>query len=144
MTHSDSSAHRPRMLASFVNHMVGVMDDPDQAQAALQALMSEEHLNEGDIELLSGEAGQDRLDFTGERHGLIGRLRRQVQKMTDEYEHARRYEDELLRGHYLLLVEVRHEQQARRVCHLLRAHGGHFIHYYGPYMVQQFCPDPVS
>ena len=27
---------------------------------------------------------------------------------------------------------------------LLRAHGGHFIHYYGPYMVQQFCPDPVS
>ena len=133
--------HRPRMLASFVNHMIGVLDDPDQAEAALQALMAEEHFTEHDIELLSGEAGQDRLDFTGERHGLLARLRRQIQKMTDEYEHARRYEDELLRGRYLVVVHVTHEEQARRVCHLLRSHGGHFIHYYGPYIVQQFCPD---
>ncbi len=136
--------HRPPMLASFVNHMIAVYDDPDHAQAAVQALMDEERFREGEIELLSGTAGQDRLDFTGERHGLLGRLRRQVQKMTDEYEHARRYEDELLRGHYLLLTQVRHEEQARRTCHLQQRHGGHFIHYYGPYIVQQFCPDPVS
>ena len=61
--------------------------------------------------------------------------------MFTEYEHTRRYEDELLRGRYLVVVHVSHEEQARRICHLLRSHGGHFIHYYGPYIVQQFCPD---
>ncbi len=33
---------------------------------------------------------------------------------------------------------------ARPELPLQQRHGGHFIHYYGPYIVQQFCPDPVS
>lgn len=143
MTH-DATHHRPRMLASFANHMIAVMDDLDHAQHALRALMEQEHLHEHDLELLMGEAGEERLDFTGERHGLLARLRRNVQKLTDEYEYARRYELELLRGHVLIVAAVHHETQAQRMCHLLRACGGHFIHYYGPLMVESFCPDPEA
>ena len=133
--------HHPQMLASFTNHLIAVMDDPDQAEAALQALITQEQYAPGDLEVLSGEAGEDRLDFSGERHGLLARWRRQIQALTDEYQLARRYEDELRRGRYLLLVQVSHEDQARRLCHLLQTYGGHFIHYYGPLIVESFCPD---
>jgi len=129
------------MLASFTNHLIAVMDDPDQAEAALQALITQEQYAPGDLEVLSGEAGEDRLDFSGERHGLLARWRRQIQALTDEYQLARRYEDELRRGRYLLLVQVSHEDQARRLCHLLQTYGGHFIHYYGPLIVESFSPD---
>lgn len=142
MTHN--TPHRPRMLASFANHLIAVLDDPDHAQAALHALMEREHLDEHALELLIGEAGEERLDFSGERHGLLARLRRNVQKLTEEYEHARRYELELARGHVLLVVHVHHEAQAQRMCHLLRGYGGHFIHYYGPLINESFCPDPEA
>ena len=136
--------HKPRMLASFVNHLIGVLDDPDEAQAAVQGILEQEGLREQDVELLVGRAGELRLDFTGERHGLLARLRREVQGLTDEYSYVRRYELELARGHLVLLVATRHEEQGRRICHLLRGHGGHFIHYYGPLIVESFCPDPEA
>ncbi|GAA5503830.1 hypothetical protein Dxin01_03593 [Deinococcus xinjiangensis] len=138
------SHHKPRMLASFVNHLIGVLDDPDQAQAAVQAILQQEGLQEHDIELLVGQEGELRLDFTGERHGLLARLRREIQGLTDEYTYARRYELELGRGHVLILIATRHEEQAQRICHLLRGYGGHFIHYYGPLIVESFCPDPEA
>lgn len=141
---NSAAHHRPRMLASFTNHMIGVLDDPDHAEAALRDLRVQEHLRDQDLELLVGDAGEERLDFTGERHGLLARLRRNVQKLTDEYEHARRYELELARGHVLIVAAVRYEVQAQRMCHLLRAHGAHFIHYYGPLIVESFCPDPEA
>jgi hypothetical protein len=117
--------------------VVGILDDPDAASAALDALV-DAGVPEGRIQVLCGEAGARRLDPSGARHGLLGRLQRVIQQFADqEVSHAERQSRELRDGKFLVAVPVEDEEEGERVASILSEHGGHFINRYGRWTVQR-------
>lgn len=120
---------------AFPDHtVVAIIDEPDDAAAALDALITA-GVPEENISLLYGEGGAERLDPAGKRHGALGRLRRLIQHYGDEDRpHVRRQAEELRAGNFLVAAPAT-EEERDRVAGILKAHGGHFINHYTPWTV---------
>lgn len=112
------------------NRIVGTIDSSEELQAAITSLL-DAGIDKDGIEMLCGEAGAQRLDRTGKRHGLIAQLIRIVQYMGEEQMLLQHHEQELRAGHFLVSAPVSDEGSKQQVRELLKSHGGHFIHYYG-------------
>lgn len=114
--------------------VVGIVNDPDDAEAAVGALVAN-GVPEDQISVLCCQSGARRLDPSGERHGLLGRLQRIVQHFGDqEAEHLRIQTRELEAGHFLIAVPAV-EEERDRISGILAAHGGHFVNHYGTWTV---------
>jgi hypothetical protein len=114
--------------------IVGILDEPDQAADAVEALIKD-GVPEDDISVLCGKAGARRLDPQAKRHGLIGEIQRVVQHFGDqEAYHVRRQATELENGNFLVAAPCE-EEERDRIANILRAHGGRFINHYGTWTV---------
>jgi hypothetical protein len=102
--HEDHQYHKDSDTLAFPDHtVVGIVDDPEATVAVIEGLMAE-GIPEEEIAVLYGESGARRLDPTGERHGILGRLRRLVQHYGDqERPHVKRQAEELQAGNFLIL-----------------------------------------
>ena len=128
--HSDS-------LTFPTDTVVGILDDPDAATSALDELIAA-GVPEERLQVLCGEAGARRLDPSGKRHGLLGRLQRVVQQYADkEVSHVQRQAAELRAGRFLVAAPAEDEEEAERVSKILTENGGHFINRYGKWTVQR-------
>jgi hypothetical protein len=86
--------------------------------------------------VFSGDEGLRTLDPDGAHHGLLGRLTRVVQAIGEERSHMERYERELRAGRFLVVVSMPDERAKEAVRKAFREHGGHFVDYYGPLLIQ--------
>ena len=95
-----------------------------------------------DIRVLTGKAGAHRIDVKGDKHGHWAHVVRSVQELLCSYEirHDTRDEDELLACHFGIGVIARDAEDRDKVRHILKAHRGHFINYYGRWAVEYLEP----
>jgi hypothetical protein len=121
------------------DRVVGLIDGPQDIRAAVDALSEAGYAGE-DVTVLCGPSGLERLDADGSRHGLLGRLIRLVQNYGLEREQLRHVEEELRRGHFAVSVRVPDDASKRRAADLLAEHGGHYLHYYGRWDIEQLLP----
>ena len=119
------------------NKVVGIIDDPNDAHAALRDLRAA-GFTADEIEVLTGEEGAYRIDVTGEDHGPLARFVRSIQKLLGDYEpkHVRRHEQELLAGHFGIGVTAKEPKARERVRKILKSHNGHFINFYGEWAME--------
>jgi hypothetical protein len=133
-TPSDASGRHDNSDFIFypTNKVVGIIDDPSDAKAALRDLRVA-GFTADEIEVLTGEEGAHRIDVTGEEHGALARFVRSYQKLLGDYEpaHVRRHEQELLAGHFGIGVTAKEPEAREQVRGILKSHGGHFINFYG-------------
>jgi hypothetical protein len=123
------------------NKVVGIIDDPADAKAALRDLRAA-GFTVDEIEVLTGEEGAHRIDVIGEEYGPLARFIRPFQKLLGDYEpvHVRRHEREFLAGHYGIGVTAK-EPEAREKAHqILKSHNGHFINFYGQWAMEVLEP----
>jgi hypothetical protein len=117
--------------------VIGIIDDPDDAEAALTDLEAA-GFTADEIEVLTGEEGAHRIDPTGRKHGLLPRIVRSIQKLGNyESDHVRRHEQELLAGHFGIGVTAKKEEAREKVRDILKSHNGHFINFYGRWAMQR-------
>src|SRR5260370_9987442 len=88
---------RSDFIAYPTNKVVGFIDDPGDAQAALSDLRAAGFTGD-EIEVLTGEEGARRIDVNGGEHGALAHIVRSVLKTLGDYEipHAKRHEQDLL------------------------------------------------
>ena len=118
-----------RMLAAF-----GDAANAAEAAAALRAVgLADRH-----ITILRGDEGAARLDGSGQVNGPIARLRRLVSfTVMDQLPDFAAYEQAVRAGGAVLMVRVRGDRMKRAALDALRAHGGHFINYYGRFATEE-------
>jgi hypothetical protein len=117
--------------------VVGIIDDPDDAQAAVSDLKAA-GFTADEIEVLAGEQGARRIDSTGREHGVLARIVRSIQKIGNyESDHVKRHEQELLAGHFGVGVTAKKEKDRERVRQILKSHNAHFINFYGRWAMQR-------
>jgi hypothetical protein len=113
------------------SQVIGVIDVPADAAAA-RAELDRSGFDPGTAEVTAGPEGLRRLDATGARHGIAGKLWRMLQGYGDmEQSTFARQAVELRAGHSLVGVRARGGNQRRRAQMILKRHNGHFINYFG-------------
>jgi len=117
--------------------VLAVFDDPTagaEAAAAVTAL----GVPPADLTILRGEEGARRLDGTGAEHGVSGRTRRLVSfTLMDQLPDMAWYEGAVRRGGAVLMVRPRSAARKAAVLAAIRAHGGHFVNYYGRFATEE-------
>jgi hypothetical protein len=118
------------------NKVIGILSTPEELHAAVTELNNAGFQKE-QLQVLCGEKGAERLDPTGERHGFLARLYRFVEKFGDmESKHLSEYKSELLRGHFLLAIDVAAEVDRARVLNVLKTHRATRVNFFGKWTVE--------
>lgn len=115
------------------NYLVAIIDQPDQAQAAIESLHTAGYSDE-QIDILFGEEGAKTLDVDGKEHGLLSRIARFVQQVGDvESTSLKTHHEALKSGKVLLGVKIEsqpQEAEVRRTAQLLKQYDAHDAYFY--------------
>ena len=125
LNEKDNFLRQPR------NQLVGIINTPEQLQAAVVEL-NKAGFGEDAIDVLCGKQGADRLDVTGEKHGLLARLYRFI----EQAKNLREYQQDLLSGRFLIAIEAAEEDKRAQALKILQSHGGHRVNFYGKWTVK--------
>lgn len=122
------------------NKVIGVIDDPRDAKATLNDLKAAGPRDK--VELLTNAAGARRIDVADEDRVVIHVLgpAEKVPAFYDAPVIARRVEQELQAGHYLIGVTANDGEERERAHAILKSHGGHFINFYGRWAAEALEP----
>jgi hypothetical protein len=131
------------MLVYPTEKVVGVVDDHQRLEGLLSSL-SDAGVADGQIEVLSGESGAEKLDPTGEEHGAFQRALRTVQKaLGDESERLEALNAELEAGNYVIQVGLSEEDddpreaEKQRIGDVLSSGGARDVAFYGEYQIEE-------
>ena len=117
--------------------MYGVFADLEGVRALTTRLV-ELGLESEKVEVLEGEDGITSLDPDGRHHGLIARLVRYLQSITDERDLVERYVRALLQGRYVVAVSLPNRREVfDDACRAFRDAGATQINYYGAFVTEQ-------
>jgi uncharacterized protein (DUF302 family) len=112
--------------------LLGVFNDPEKVKASLDDL-KESGFHEHDVEVICN-AGQ--IDFSGEKHGVLGRIVRSLQHLSAEGRYLDRYEQDMKDGRLLLAVVAKDAETKEKVKDILQAHGGYRLTYFGNWLIE--------
>ncbi len=124
------------------NKVIGIIDSADSAKAALHDLTTAGFSAEG-LHLLMDAEGARRIGATSEGHEVAVHIFRPTQKVPSFYDApiiARRIEQELQAGHYVVGVTAKFAEAKERACEILKSHRGHFINFYGQWAAESLEP----
>jgi hypothetical protein len=121
------------------NTVVGIIDEPDQLDTTVSALI-DSGFPESGVNVLCGNRGIQTIDARGKRKGLLARVFRMIDAMGEEREHTARHVHELEAGHYIVVVEVADQASKERARDAMQRHGGHFINYYSRWSTEDLTP----
>ncbi|GGI02853.1 hypothetical protein [Egicoccus halophilus] len=133
------------MLVYPTEKVVGVLDDHG-AVDELRSALAEAGASE--VEVLSGDSGEEQLDPKGDDHGPLAKAMRTVQKaLGDEAERLENLNDELERGNLVVQAGLSagdddaREQEKRRIGKVMRQHGVRSIAFYGKNQIEELTLD---
>ena len=132
-----SSSRTDPFIGYPTDHLLAAFRDPTDAAGAAADLASLASVPAGDMTILRGDVGADRLDGTGRVHGRLARARRMLSftvmdQMPDLAWHERTVRD----GGAVLMVRVRGDAPKAAVIDTVRRHGSHFVNYYGRFATE--------
>jgi hypothetical protein len=126
-----------RFIGYPTDSLVAVLPDVAAAATAAKALRAV-GIPDRDVTILRGPEGADRLDGTGAANGIIPRLRRLVSfTVMDQLVDMALYERAVRDGQVALMARVRGDDGKAASIAALRAHGAHFINYYGRFATEE-------
>ncbi len=129
--------HTGRFIGYPVDRMLGAFHDGADASAAVAAIQALDP-PVGDVTLLLGQDGADRLDGSGAAHGLVARVRRALDfTLMDQLVDFAHYEEAIRTGGATVMVKVRGDTRKAAVAAVMREHGGHFLNYYGRFATEE-------
>jgi hypothetical protein len=126
-----------RFIGYPTDSLMAVVPDPESAASAAAALRAL-GIPDRDLTILRGAEGADRLDGTGAVNGVVARLRRLVSfTVMDQLVDMATYERAVRDGQVVVMARVRGDERKAAAVAALRAHGAHFINYYGRFATEE-------
>jgi len=117
------------------NWLVGVIDDPQQAEQAQRALL-QAGFSQENVLLLHGDDALQRLNAKDEKRGPMGWMMKVVSDIvTDASAFEDSYVDEAKNGHSIINVQVSEQDQMGRARQIIADHGGHYIKHFGDWVI---------
>jgi predicted amidohydrolase YtcJ len=131
------------MLVYPTEKVVGVVDDR-QHLSALTSALADAGVGDAQVEVLSGETGEQQLDPTGDEHGPLEKAVRTVQKaLGDESERLEGLNAEIEAGNLVVQVGLTAEddderdQEKYRIGRVLKEQGARDVAFYGKNQIEE-------
>jgi MoaF-like len=127
-----SDVHQPDDVIAYpTNRVVGAIVDPQQARAAIEALLQAGFARQ-DIDILHGEEDLHRPDPAGTEHGFLAQFQRTlIRKLGDEYKHLRHYVEDVRAGRSVIMVLAKPRDRRETAADILGTHGAESVEFYG-------------
>ncbi len=119
-----------QLIVHPTNRLFAVMDEITRPEEALNELSRIVFTN-GNVEIFYKQIGAQRGTAPGAKPSVFTQLRHAFQGTTIEEGHAQQYEQALLKGQYVVAIQLDHVGQREQVREILHRHGGRFINFYG-------------
>jgi len=139
----DAAASPSKPLRYPADHVLGVVDTPDQLMSTVAALRDARFLD-SEIDVARGEAAADALAATTGRTGLADlaiRVAARLGASNDEMAMKERYEQALREGEFVVSVFAPTDERTDLAAQTLREHGGHFINRMGRFTIEPIHPE---
>jgi hypothetical protein len=123
------------------NHVLGIIDKPEQLRSALAALESGGFL-ESELGVRCGEAMADVLAASSGRTGLSDlamRFTDWIGLTNDEMAVKNRYEAALREGDFVVSVAAGTDERKDVAARILLDHGAHFVNFLGRYTMEMIA-----
>ena len=140
-TPNDTNADAEFNFVPF-KKVIGIIDDPDDAGAAIRDLRAAGFAAD-EIDVLAGEEGAQRIDVTAEGQEALVHTLHATQKLRHYFDApgiVSRIEEALQGGRYCVAVPAGESEGRERARSILKSHGGHFINFYGPLAAESLDP----
>jgi hypothetical protein len=125
------------MITYPAGRLVGVIDDPEAARAAADALVAA-GVPAGDLEVLTGTPDRGRLGRLGPPAGPWSRVVRVVQfLLMDQLPDFLVYERALEAGRAVIAVRVTDRRSMLDVAARLQGFGAHFLNHFGRFQTEE-------
>lgn len=119
-----------------IHNVVGVFDDREAAEAAVEELRSH-GFAEKDIVVYHGTEGEDKIDFAGTRHGSVSTLIRALQHIGPDRTYLDRYEKYLHDGDSIVMVRVGTKGRKQSAADVIHKHTVHRVTYFGLFLIEE-------
>jgi hypothetical protein len=131
------------MLVYPTEKVVGVVDDRAHLRDLFSSL-AEAGVRDADIEVLSGESGEEQLDPDGDEHGAFEKAMRTVQKaLGEESQRLEHLNAEIEAGNYVVQIGLAAEDddarddEKYRIGRILKAEGARDVAFYGKNQIEE-------
>ena len=135
------SVRRPAEPIHYpTNHVVAVVDTPEQLTSALSAL-KRAGFPESEVVVGCGQDMADAVHASTGRSGLAGLAIRVAQRLgasIEETELKDRYEEALRDGRIVVSISAPDEERRERAAEILAVGGAHFINFFGRFTIEAF------
>lgn len=124
------------------HHVIAILDTPQQADAAVQALTSGGFLD-SEVTIGCGTATADALSASTGRRGLarLGmRIAESIGIANDEMQFKAEYEQALRDNRFVILVNAPSEDRKHLATRILHEHEGRAVRYYGRFTIESPLP----
>ena len=131
-----------KFIFNPTNKVVGIIDNADDAKAALHELRGAGFTVEA-LELLTNDEGAQRIDLSDEDREVSVHVIGSTQQPQEYYDApgiTTQIEQELKAGHYGIGVATTDKEARERVREILKSHGGHYINFYGRWAAEALEP----
>ncbi len=122
-------------LSSPANRIVAVIEQQEDTDAAVAAL-AQGGLSGDDVVVFKGQRAAEKIDVSGEEHGVAGKVLRTLQNMGDEKDYFYQKVAELEQGHNVISVAAGDEAQRERIISTLKQHKARAMLYHGDWVVE--------
>ena len=137
-----AEARTSRRVTYPTNHLLAVLDTPEQVASAVSALTSGGFLM-SEVEVESGRAAADALGATTGRTGLrhlAVRIQEKIGYVNPEIEVRDAAEQALRDGRFVVLVASEGDERKEVATRILRDNGAHTMAYLGRLTVEMIVP----
>jgi chromosome segregation ATPase len=122
-------------LSTPKDRIVAVIESAENTEAAKNAF-AQAGMSGDDVVVFKGQRAADKIDVSGEEHGVAGMVARTLQNMGDEKDYFYQKIKELQQGHNVLSVAVKDDAAREQAIALLKQHGGRAMVYHGSWVVE--------
>jgi hypothetical protein len=133
-------AHEPVVYPT--NHVLGIVDTREQANALVAALAGSGFLG-SEVEAKTGVQDADDLRASPGRSGLAGLLLRFAERIgaaDEELETKHRYEQAMREDRFVVAVATPTDERKELASQLFRKHGAHSVTFFGKHTLEYIVP----
>ena len=123
-------------LSSPSNRIVAVINSDEDSEAATAALAAETGASGDDVVIFKGRRAAEKIDVSGEEHGVAGQVTRTLQNMGDEKDYFYQKVAELQRGNHVISVAAGDDARREQIVRILKRHNAHAMVYHGEWVVE--------
>lgn len=134
---ADDQKYRPNDVQHYPLHMIVGIVPPSHTDELIAALQ-QAGVSDGDLDLAQGEADAERI-VSATEGGFFGRLAGALAAGEDQSQ-RQAYVEALRSGDAVVRVRLGTNTQKQSISTIIADYGGHFINYYGQWVVESLMP----